>query len=63
MPINITHPMISPPFYVQKTDESGWYLQIGFRDLMTGLKLPVSGATQHDLTGHLTKLTCHLIPI
>ena len=35
MPINITHPIISPPSYVQKTDEGGWYMQIGSRDLMT----------------------------
>ena len=35
MPINITNPIISPPSYVQKTDEGGWYMQIGSRDLMT----------------------------
>ena len=35
MSINITHPIISPPSYVSKTDESGWYMQIGSRDSMT----------------------------
>ena len=51
MSINISHSIISPPSYVPKTDESGWYMQIGSRDSMTASNFSGSKVTCIDLTG------------
>ena len=50
MSINITHPIISPPSYVPKTDASGWYMQIGSRDSLTTSKFSGSRVTCIDPT-------------